>query len=79
MEGHHAEDTGLLLALNAVSLGYFTREAGLLYRKWDAQSTAAAAHADPAERADRMALIAARARAPRTLAPIGDACHRGEP
>lgn len=39
-----SEDTGLLLALNAVSTGYFIAEPGLLYRKWDGQSTAAAAH-----------------------------------
>ncbi len=35
-----SEDTGLLLALNAVSTGYFIPDAGLLYRKWPGQSTA---------------------------------------
>jgi hypothetical protein len=58
-----SEDTGLLLALNAVSTGYFIAEPGLLYRKWDGQSTAAAAHTAPGEREARMRIIEARARA----------------
>lgn len=57
-----SEDTGLLLALDAVSRGWFTREAGLLYRKWPGQATGQAAHTDPAEREARMAVVAARAR-----------------
>ncbi|WP_309485544.1 glycosyltransferase, partial [Streptomyces sp. WELS2] len=32
-----SEDTGLLLALDAVSRGWFSAQAGLLYRKWDGQ------------------------------------------
>jgi glycosyltransferase involved in cell wall biosynthesis len=56
-----SEDTGLLLALDAVSRGWFTAETGLLYRKWEGQATGQAAHADPAERAARMAVAEARA------------------
>ncbi len=63
-----SEDTGLLLALNAVSRGWFTRETGLLYRKWDGQVTAAPAHVDTAERTARMAIAHARAR---SLASLG--------
>src|SRR5439155_4553800 len=58
-----SEDTGLLLALNAVSRGWFTHEAGLLYRKWPGQATSQAAHTDTAERDARMAVVEARSRA----------------
>jgi glycosyltransferase involved in cell wall biosynthesis len=58
-----SEDTGLLLALNAVSRGWFTGAAGMLYRKWPGQSTAQATHLGRDERAARMAVIEARARA----------------
>lgn len=58
-----SEDTGLLLSLNAVSTGYFIATPGLRYRKWDGQATADVAHTNPAERAARMAVIEARARA----------------
>lgn len=58
-----SEDTGLLLALDAVSRGWFTAETGLLYRKWPGQVTSQAAHVDQGERAARMAVIEARARA----------------
>ncbi|GGY29785.1 glycosyltransferase family 2 protein [Streptomyces djakartensis] len=58
-----SEDTGLLLALNAVSRGWFSAEVGLLYRKWDGQVTGQAAHVDRAERDARMAVVEARARA----------------
>ncbi|MDJ0461497.1 glycosyltransferase family 2 protein [Streptomyces sp. H27-C3] len=57
-----SEDTGLLLALNAVARGWFTREAGLLYRKWEGQATNQASHTDTAERDARMAVVEARAR-----------------
>jgi glycosyltransferase involved in cell wall biosynthesis len=56
-----SEDTGLLLALNAVSRGWFSPEVGLHYRKWPGQVTSQAAHTDPAERDARMAVIEARA------------------
>ena len=58
-----SEDTGLLLALDAVSRGWFTAEPGLLYRKWEGQVTGQAAHVDTAERAARIAVTEARARA----------------
>ncbi|TVZ94108.1 glycosyl transferase family 2 [Streptomyces sp. BK340] len=63
-----SEDTGLLLALNAVSRGWFSAEVGLLYRKWEGQATGQASHADPAEREARMAVAEARAR---SLADFG--------
>ncbi|MER6396449.1 glycosyltransferase [Kitasatospora sp. NPDC001603] len=58
-----SEDTGLLLALNAVSRGWFIEETGLLYRKWPGQSTHQAAHSQEVERAARMAVVQARAEA----------------
>lgn len=58
-----SEDTGLLLALNATSRGWFSSEVGLLYRKWEGQVTGQAAHVDTAERDARMAVVEARARA----------------
>lgn len=62
-----SEDTGLLMALDAVSRGWFTAETGLLYRKWPGQSTSQAAHVQEEERAARMAVVEARAR---TLAAL---------
>ncbi|MEV0534706.1 glycosyltransferase [Kitasatospora sp. NPDC050463] len=58
-----SEDTGLLLALNAVSRGWFIEDTGLLYRKWPGQSTHQAAHSQEVERAARMAVVQARAEA----------------
>lgn len=58
-----SEDTGLLLALNATSRGWFSSEVGLLYRKWEGQVTGQAAHVDTAERDARMTVVEARARA----------------
>ncbi|WP_405636009.1 glycosyltransferase [Streptomyces sp. NBC_01178] len=58
-----SEDTGLLLALNAVSDGWFTAETGLLYRKWPGQVTSQAAHVAEGERQARMAVVEARAMA----------------
>ncbi|MFI1204397.1 glycosyltransferase [Streptomyces sp. BHT-5-2] len=57
-----SEDTGLLLALNATSRGWFSSEVGLLYRKWPGQLTGQASHLEAAERTARMAVIEARAR-----------------
>ncbi|MFJ2303353.1 hypothetical protein [Streptomyces sp. NPDC087787] len=51
------DDTGLLMALNAVSTGWFIEECGLLYRKWPGQSTAQDAHHHEAERRARMKII----------------------
>lgn len=58
-----SEDTGVLLALNSVSRGWFSARTGLLYRKWDGQVTGQSAHVDPAEREARMAVVEARTRA----------------
>ncbi|AZM54542.1 glycosyltransferase [Streptomyces sp. WAC 01529] len=58
-----SEDTGLLLALNSVARGWFSAEVGLLYRKWEGQATSQTSHTDAAERAARMAVVEARARA----------------
>jgi len=58
-----SEDTGLLLALDTVSRGWFTSEVGLHYRKWPGQSTAQATHTDSTERDARMAIVEARSRA----------------
>ena len=63
-----SEDTGLLLALDAVSRGWFSARAGLLYRKWEGQVTGQSSHTDPAERTARAAVAEARARA---LADLG--------
>jgi hypothetical protein len=63
-----SEDTGLLLALNSVSRGWFSAQAGLLYRKWEGQATGQPAHTDSNERQARMAVVEARARA---LAGLG--------
>ncbi|WP_079087058.1 glycosyltransferase family 2 protein [Streptomyces silvensis] len=58
-----SEDTGLLLALDAVARGWFTSAAGLLYRKWEGQVTGRPAHTDAVERDARTAVVEARARA----------------
>jgi hypothetical protein len=56
-------DTGLLLAANAISTGYFITAVGLLYRKWPGQMTSQAAHIDETEWPARVAIIEARASA----------------
>ncbi|WP_037304935.1 glycosyltransferase [Amycolatopsis orientalis] len=56
-----SEDTGLILAANAVSDGYFVSTCGMFYRKWDGQVTRSAAHNDDTERLARMKLIEERA------------------
>ncbi|WP_345942886.1 glycosyltransferase [Streptomyces sp. SID486] len=63
-----SEDTGLLLALDAVSRGWFSAQAGLLYRKWEGQVTGQSAHVDPDELTARRTVTEARARA---LAGLG--------
>lgn len=60
-------DTGLLLAANAISRGYFISDVGLLYRKWQGQMTQQAGHTDTIEQPARMAIIEARATALATL------------
>jgi glycosyltransferase involved in cell wall biosynthesis len=56
------EDTGLLLAADAVTTGYFIGEPGLYYRKWPGQVTADLAHSDPGEWRARNRVIEERAR-----------------
>jgi hypothetical protein len=56
-----SEDTGRLLAANAVSTGYFTAQPGLYYRKLPGQTTNQPAHTEPSEHAARIRLIEARA------------------
>ncbi|MBX6167005.1 MAG: glycosyltransferase, partial [Thermobispora bispora] len=52
-----SEDTGLLMAADAVCDGWFNEETGLLYRKWPGQSTSQAAHTQAAEWTARMRVI----------------------
>ncbi|GAB3496588.1 glycosyltransferase family 2 protein [Amycolatopsis cihanbeyliensis] len=58
-----SEDTGLVLAANAVADGYFIGTPGMHYRKWPGQVTRHPAHHDPVERAARMSVVRARAEA----------------
>ncbi|GAA4630350.1 glycosyltransferase family 2 protein [Actinoallomurus vinaceus] len=58
-----SEDTGLLLAVDAVSDGYFTAEPSMLYRKWHGQATGQAAHVDGAEWTARVRIVEQRAAA----------------
>ncbi|WP_328412303.1 glycosyltransferase family 2 protein [Nocardia sp. NBC_00403] len=58
-----SEDTGLLLAANAVADGYFSASVGLLYRKWPGQTTAQAAHIDTDDLTARYTVIERRANA----------------
>jgi glycosyltransferase involved in cell wall biosynthesis len=60
-------DTGLLLAANEVSAGYFISEVGMLYRKWAGQMTNQAGHTDAVEWPARMTIIEGRALAMRAL------------
>lgn len=55
-----SEDTGLIVATNAVSDGWFIEQPGMLYRKWHGQVTAQPSHIDTTERALRNSLIAER-------------------
>jgi glycosyltransferase involved in cell wall biosynthesis len=58
-----SEDTGLLLAANAVRDGYHLTTPGLHYRKWPGQATAQPAHTERSERKARIDLIDQRATA----------------
>jgi glycosyltransferase involved in cell wall biosynthesis len=62
-----SSDTGLLMAADAVSDGYFVADTGLLYRKWPGQATSQPAHNDPVEKNARIQVIEARALALRSL------------
>lgn len=63
------EDTGLLIAADAVSDGYFLAEPGLYYRKWPGQVTADPAHTEQTEWAARNGVIDARAHALASIMP----------
>jgi glycosyltransferase involved in cell wall biosynthesis len=63
-------DTGLLLAANAITPGWFNAETGLLYRKHPAQMTSQPGHTDPAEWSARMRIIGERADALASLAAV---------
>lgn len=56
-----SDDTGMLLAASALSDGWFSRDVGLLYRKWPGQETANARHTESGEWHARMHLIGERA------------------
>ena len=64
-----SEDTGLLIAANAVADGYHLAEPSLRYRKWPARPTAQHAHHEREQRATRVRLIELRAAALSTLFP----------
>lgn len=55
-----SEDVGLLLGLNVVARGWFSRDVGLLSRKWAGQASNQPAYTHEGERAARMAVIEAR-------------------
>lgn len=56
-----SEDTGLLMALDAISDGWFHEQVGMIYRRWAPQMSAQAEHADPDELTARRTLIIDRA------------------
>jgi len=58
-----AEDTGMLLAANALADGWFIWEPSILYRKHSAQVTAQEYHNEPIERQARRDLIVSRVEA----------------
>ncbi|MET9628120.1 glycosyltransferase [Lentzea sp. NPDC006480] len=60
-------DTGLLMALQTVSAGYFIATPSLLYRKHPAQVTAQGIHNDPVDKKLRYGMIVDRAQALRSL------------
>lgn len=66
-----SDDSGMLVAASVVSVGYFSAETGLLYRKWPGQVTAEAGHLERAEWNARMSLIDERASAIGALWPNG--------
>ena len=56
-----SEDTGLLMALDAIADGWFNADVGMIYRRWEPQMSASIAHNDPNELAARRSLVTARA------------------
>ncbi|WP_230423179.1 hypothetical protein [Prauserella cavernicola] len=77
-----SEDTGLLVAASVISVGYFSPEVGLLYRKWPGQLTADSSHSEASEWETRMRLIQSRAEAlvnlPSVADGIGDAWYEDD-
>ncbi|MEV5710765.1 glycosyltransferase [Actinoallomurus sp. NPDC052274] len=63
-----SEDTGLVIAANAVADGYFIWEPSMLYRRHPRQTTAQDFHTDPRRKHQRRLLIIERAKA---LASLG--------
>jgi glycosyltransferase involved in cell wall biosynthesis len=57
------EGNGLMMALDAVSDGWYNREVGLLYRRWAPQMTAQPGHVDPEEVSARLSFVRARVHA----------------
>ncbi len=64
-----SEDTGLLMALQTVSRGYFVATPSMLYRKHGVQQTARQVHNDPVDKKLRYGMIVDRAQALRNLLP----------
>ena len=62
-----SEDTGLLMALQTVSRGYFTATPSMLYRKHGVQQTSGHVHNDPVDKELRYGMIVDRAQALRNL------------
>lgn len=67
-----SEDTGLLLAANAVAPGLLHGEPGVIYRKHEDQVTATSDHRNPAHAEQRRRLIVARAQALRGSPSIAE-------
>lgn len=74
-----SEDTGLLIALNALSDGYFIDEPGLLYRQHADQMTKQRSHFEPADRDWRRQLITERGRLLAQLFSASDRLGVGGP
>ncbi|MGW6935602.1 glycosyltransferase [Lentzea sp. NPDC054927] len=62
-----SEDTGLLMALQTVSAGYFIATPSMLYRKHGVQVTAGNVHNDPVDKKLRYGMIVDRAQALRHM------------
>lgn len=62
-----SEDTGLLMALQTVSAGYFVAAPSMLYRKHGVQATAGKIHNDPVDKKLRYGMIVDRAQALRHM------------
>jgi hypothetical protein len=58
-----SEDTGLLMALDACTDGWFVEEAGMIYRRWSTQMSASREHVDTYELDARRTIVKRRAEA----------------